>query len=134
MYAIRSYYEYRKLQREIVAAENNIKSLDKETKDLGTSTTRALNNVGDNFVITSYSIHYTKLYEKSAKEQADKDMANGTEVNQEQYRKLQREIVAVICDHNTNLCSYCYHTYERYTGAAVQRVRHKPAGNRNNFV
>lgn len=30
---------------------------------------------------------------KSAKEKADKDMANGTDVNQEQYRKLQREIV-----------------------------------------
>lgn len=31
---------------------------------------------------------------KQAKEKADADMANGTEVNQEQYRKLQREIVA----------------------------------------
>lgn len=30
---------------------------------------------------------------KKAKEKADKDMADGTEVNQEQYRKLQREIV-----------------------------------------
>lgn len=29
---------------------------------------------------------------KAAKEKADADMANGTEVNQEQYRKLQREI------------------------------------------
>lgn len=29
---------------------------------------------------------------KAAKEKADSDMANGTEVNQEQYRKLQREI------------------------------------------
>lgn len=31
---------------------------------------------------------------KQAKETADKDMANGTEINQEQYRKLQREIAA----------------------------------------
>lgn len=31
---------------------------------------------------------------KQAKEKADADMANGTEVNQEQYRKLQREVVA----------------------------------------
>jgi len=31
---------------------------------------------------------------KKAKEQADKDMANGIEINQTQYRKLQREIVA----------------------------------------
>lgn len=30
---------------------------------------------------------------KSAKEKADRDMANGTEVNAEEYRKLQREIV-----------------------------------------
>lgn len=30
---------------------------------------------------------------KKAKEQADADMANGTEVNETQYRKLQREIV-----------------------------------------
>ena len=30
---------------------------------------------------------------KNAKDKADQDMANGTEVNQEQYRKLQREIV-----------------------------------------
>lgn len=30
---------------------------------------------------------------KQAKAQADADMANGTEINQEQYRKLQREIV-----------------------------------------
>ncbi len=30
---------------------------------------------------------------KSAKDKADKDMANGTEINQEEYRKLQREIV-----------------------------------------
>lgn len=30
---------------------------------------------------------------KSAKDKADQDMANGTEVNQTQYRKLQREIV-----------------------------------------
>lgn len=29
---------------------------------------------------------------KSSKDKADKDMANGTEINQEQYRKLQREI------------------------------------------
>ncbi len=29
---------------------------------------------------------------KDAKDKADKDMANGTEINQEQYRKLQREI------------------------------------------
>lgn len=31
---------------------------------------------------------------KAAKEKADKDMANGTEVNQEQYRRLVREISA----------------------------------------
>ena len=30
---------------------------------------------------------------KNAKESADRDMQNGTEINQEQYRKLQREIV-----------------------------------------
>ena len=30
---------------------------------------------------------------KAAKEKADADMASGTEVNQEQYRKLQREII-----------------------------------------
>lgn len=29
---------------------------------------------------------------KAAKDRADKDMANGTEVNQEQYRRLVREI------------------------------------------
>lgn len=31
---------------------------------------------------------------KAAKEKADADMATGTEVNQEQYRKLQREIIS----------------------------------------
>lgn len=31
---------------------------------------------------------------KKAKEQADKDMASGTQVNQEEYRRLEREIVA----------------------------------------
>lgn len=35
---------------------------------------------------------------KQAKEKADKDMANGTQVNEEQYRKLQREIIKTQTD------------------------------------
>lgn len=73
------------IQRELKEVEKALK-LDPKNTELLTQKQKLLS---DSIDVTQKKVEALK----KAKEKADKDMADGTEVNQEQYRKLQREIV-----------------------------------------
>jgi len=90
---------------ETTGFQKALKALDastKKTQEELKSVNRLLKlNPKDTELVTQKQLLLAKAMEetktklkalKDAKVKADKDMSNGTEVNEEQYRKLQREI------------------------------------------
>jgi len=76
--------EVNKTQKELAAVDVALK-LDPKNTELLTQKQQLLTKATDDTKVKLKAL-------KDAKAQADEDMANGTKVNEEQYRKLQREI------------------------------------------
>ena len=88
------------LAKAIKAANKPISAMQRELKGIETLLKMDPSNVDllrqkEELLTKSISETETKLNAlKKAKEQADKDMASGTQVNQDEYRKLVREIAS----------------------------------------